>query len=146
MRKNQLWRALASIGVMTLSCATGAAFAADGDVEVVSAAILFSLFMAPAALLFAIAASLMPSKPWIRNIAYFSYPATWMTYFAYLCFNGADYMPYFGRLYLVFTVVAVVPGYAPLLSSWRFSVRTLLIVSTIVAAMMGLLWSIRDMI
>jgi hypothetical protein len=126
-------RGAISIAFMAVSCAAcGAMF----GLEIIPASLLAALVMSPATILFLLVEKYEGPKGSFRHTIYLVYFAPWILFFFYGYLNAVE-----GReltlLAMFFTTVAAISGYAPLLGTRRFSVRSLLIVTTLFAIMLG---------
>jgi hypothetical protein len=133
-RNSPIARGAISIAFMAVACAAcGAMFA----LEVIPASLLAVLVMSPATILFLLVEKYEGPKGGFRHTIYLVYFAPWMLFFFYGYLNAVE-----GReitlLAMFFTTVAAISGYAPLLGTRRFGVRTLLIATAAVALMLGL--------
>jgi hypothetical protein len=132
--KGQLARGVMSIAFMGVLCtACGAMF----DLQVVAASLVAVLVMSPATILFLHVERFECSKRYLKHRIYFAYSILWILLFTYAYLTAGE-LPEVALICMYFVTVAAISGYIPLLGNWRFSLRAILIVTTLVALMLGL--------
>ena len=132
--KGQLRRGAMSIACMVILCAAcGAMF----DLEVVPASLVAVLVMSPATILFLLVERFGGPKRYFKHSIYFAYSILWILLFTYAYLTAGE-LPEVALIAMYFVTAAAISGYVPLLGYWRFSLRAILIVTTLVALMLGL--------
>jgi hypothetical protein len=107
------------------------------SLEVVPASLLAVLVMSPAIVLFLLVERLGSSRGYLKHATYFIYFAVWILLFTHAYLTAVE-LPELALLAMLFVTVAAISGYAPLLGAWRFSLRTMLVATTIFALMLGM--------
>lgn len=126
---------------MAIACC---AFMAVLDLETTPVGLLAALLMTPAPVLYVLAATFTPAREYIKHIAYFAYIAIWILLFVHSYLTADDYIPDIAQLSIALVSTAAVSGYFPLIWSKRFSLRTLVIATTLVAAALGaIVWAVN---
>jgi len=131
--KGQLARGAMSIAFMAVLCAACGAMV---DLEVAAASLLAVLVMSPATILFLLVERFGGSKRNFKHSIYVAYSILWILLYTYAYLTAGE-LPEVALICMYFVTVAAISGYIPLLGNWRFSLRSILIVTALIALMLG---------
>jgi hypothetical protein len=120
---------------MTVACAVCAAIE---DVETVPASLIAVAAMMPALFLFLVAVKFVGSKHYLPYVLYFGYYGLWTALLTYAYFTAVE-LPQLGLIAITFLSIAAFFGFLPLIWSGRYSLRGLLIVTTLIAVLLSLI-------
>jgi hypothetical protein len=130
----QLRRGAMSIAFMVIMCfACGAMF----DLELAASSLLAVLVMSPATILYLLVERFGGTKGYFKHSVYFAYSVLWILYCT-IGYLTAVEVPELFLICMYWVTAAAIAGYVPLLGYGRFSLRAMLIVTALVAVMLGI--------